>query len=59
MFQVELMDESILLSAKTIIMNKLSSGQPESGEVASRIKTLEEMVQTLGQKLDLLLQKVA
>jgi hypothetical protein len=54
------MDEKILLSAKSIILNTLSAGKIEqdSGETAERIRSLESEIQTLGQKIDLLIQKL-
>jgi hypothetical protein len=59
-FQIDLMDESILLSAKSIILNTLSAGKidGESGETVERIRSLESEIQTLGQKLDLLIKKL-
>ena len=57
-FQVDLMDESILLSAKSIILKKLSSGENDSSETSERIKSLENSIQTLSKKLDLLIRKL-
>jgi len=52
------MDEGILLSAKSIILKKLSSGENDSSETSERIKSLENSIQNLSKKLDLLIRKL-
>jgi hypothetical protein len=53
--KVDLMDESILLATKSVILKQLSSEEDAAQE---RIRALEKTVETLSQKIDLLINKL-
>ena len=58
LFQVEMMDEGILLAAKAIILQQMSSGDKILTEADDRIRALEKVVDALNKKIDTLIEKL-
>ena len=58
LFQVEMMDEGILLAAKAIILQQMSTGDKILTEADDRIRALEKVVDALNKKIDTLIEKL-
>lgn len=52
------MDEGILLSAKSIIMQRVSSGDKILSETNEKIRALEKTIDNLNKKIDTLIEKL-
>ena len=53
-----MMDEGILLAAKAIILQQMSSGDKILTEADDRIRALEKVVDALSKKIDTLIEKL-
>lgn len=53
-----MMDENILLNAKAIIQQRMSTGDKILTETNEKIRALEKNVEMLNKKIDILIEKL-